>query len=303
MDAENLLKRAEQHIFSTGLEDSGCRLGLANMKYGMAKIHWVQQEMGLESNATFVSAPDMTISRNTNHWKSGFGYGGKLRWGNGQQELMILDLKPNACGMLVGGLESRPASKDLIVQAHRLKRETTHLDGVELEWDLGTSNHFISVFRVEPLTDQLFSPYVFIMHLSGGEMRGDGPWGSGIYWDRSQTLQRKARIFETPFGPLRVLMDEEAVRYYQSFQRADAFARKRRVLAADWLFGEYQLISNDTHQGLIGLNEIVLGSYAVEEDVDQLFPMTLKPDLPAYLHYTYPIILQYEQIASPRHIV
>lgn len=283
MDAEDLLERAEQHIFSTGLEDSGCRLGVANTKYGLAKIHWVQQEMGLEPNATFISAPDMTITRNTNRWKSGFGYGGKLRWGDGQQEWMILDLKPNACGMLVGGLESRPSSKDLIVRAHRLKREVTHLDGVELHWDLGKSNHFIDVFRVEPLTDEHFPPYFFILHFAGSEMRGDGPWGDGIYWDHSQALQRKARVFETPFGPLRILIGEEAVKYYQFFRRVEAFAKKRRILAADWLFGEYKLINNDTHQGLISLNEIVLGSYVVEEGVDKLFPMALRPDLPAYL--------------------
>jgi hypothetical protein len=283
MDQQTLLKRAEGHIFSTGLEDSGTRLGLANMKYGLAKIHWVQHEMGLASSATFISAPDLTITRNANRWKSGFGYGGKLRWGQGDQEVMILDLKPNTCGMLVGGLESLPESRDLIVRAHRLKREATHLDGVELEWDLSKSNHFIDIFRVGSLTDQPFPPYVFIMHFAGGEMRGDGPWGDGIYWDRSQALQRKAQVFETPFGPLRVLTGEQAAEYYQSNQRAEAFSKKRRLLAADWLFDEYELINNDTHQGLIGMNEMVLGSYVVEEGTDKVFPIVLRPDLPAYL--------------------
>ncbi|MEA3344917.1 MAG: hypothetical protein U9Q78_01495 [Chloroflexota bacterium] len=283
MDRKTFLKRAQQHIFSTGLNDSGCRLGLANMKYGLAKIHWVQQEMGLEPNATFISAPDMTITRNTNRWKSGFGYGGKVRWGDGHLEMVILDLKPNTCGMLVGGLKSMPDGKDLIVRAHRLKNEVTHLDDVELEWDLGKSNHFIDLFQVEPLVGQPFPPYAFVLHFAGGEMRSDGPWGEGIYWDFSPTLRRKARVFETPFGPLRVLTGEEAVEYYQSYRRAEAFSKRRRLLAADWLFGEYELINNDTHQGLIGLNEMVLGSYIVEEDVDKVLPIALRPDMPAYL--------------------
>jgi hypothetical protein len=283
VDKETLLKRAEQHIFSTGLDDSGCRLGLANMKYGMAKIHWVQREMGLEPNATFVSAPDMTITRNRNRWRSGFGYGGKLRWGDGQLEVMILDLKPNACGMLFGGMESLPDSRDLIVRAHRLRQEVTHLDDVELEWDLGRSNHFIDLFRVEPLADRPCAPYAFILHFSGSEMRSDGPWGDGIYWDFSPSLGRKAQVFETPFGPLRVLTGPEAVAYYQSYRRVEAFTKRRRLLAADWLFGEYEVINNDCHQGLVGLNEIVLGSYIVEEGAENLFPMALRPDLPAYL--------------------
>jgi hypothetical protein len=44
---DDLLARAEDHIFSTGLRDGGTQLCRANMKYGLAKIHWAQEQFGL----------------------------------------------------------------------------------------------------------------------------------------------------------------------------------------------------------------------------------------------------------------
>jgi hypothetical protein len=78
MNKQQLLERASAHIFSSGLNDSGERLGLANMKYGLAKIHLAQEAFGLKPDATFITAPDVSITRNTHRWESGFGYGGLL---------------------------------------------------------------------------------------------------------------------------------------------------------------------------------------------------------------------------------
>jgi hypothetical protein len=80
----DLLSRAESHIFSTGLNDGGTQLCRANMKYGLAKIHWVQEQFGLKPDATFISTPDMTITRNAARWQSGFGYGVRSAGGMGR---------------------------------------------------------------------------------------------------------------------------------------------------------------------------------------------------------------------------
>ena len=101
-EREELLRRAERHIFATGPRDCGQSLCVVNMKYGLAKIHYLQQQLGLPADATFIGAPDMTVTRNLNRWNSGFGYGGKLTWGDGAQELMILDISPG------GGARARP---------------------------------------------------------------------------------------------------------------------------------------------------------------------------------------------------
>lgn len=282
MDAEVLLHRASDHIFSTGLADSGSRLGVANMRYGLAKIHWVQEQLDVPANATFVSAPDLTVTRNTSRWRSGFGYGGSLTWGDGTLDLMILDAKPNACGMIVGGLESVPDRYELLKRVHVLKRESVEIDGVTIEWDFGKSNHFIDLFRVEPLSDVNLPPYVFMMHFAGGELRAETSHGPGLYWDRSSALRDRMVVHETPFGPLRVLTGDDVYDYFDFYRRVDAFVHKRRRYAADRLFDAYTLLNNETHQGLVHMNQIVLGCYHFT-DSDRLYPIGLRPDISAYL--------------------
>ena len=283
MDRQMLLQRATEHIFSTGLDDSGARLGLANMKYGLAKIHLAQEALGLAPDATFVAAPDLTVTRNRSRWRSGFGYGGRLIWGDGQQEWIPLDLKPNFCGMLAGGLNRLPARDALLQQVQKLQAEELCIDGMPLKWDFGESNHFINVFRVTPLDGSPLLPYAFVIHGSGSELRGETVWGDGLYWDRSERLQRKAELLKTPFGPLRLLTGQAARDYYAFCQRADAFARKRRLLVARRLFDDVTLYNNEAHQGLVSMNDMVLGSYLVSEEGDAVFPLTLRADLPAYL--------------------
>ena len=53
------------------------------------------------------------------------------------------------------------------------------------------------------------------------------------------------------------------------------------MLAAARLFGDYSLISNDSHQALVNMNDILLGCY--EATAGRLFPITLRAELPAFL--------------------
>lgn len=282
MNKQQLLERASAHIFSSGLNDSGERLGLANMKYGLAKIHLAQEAFGLKPDATFITAPDVSITRNTHRWESGFGYGGLLTWGDGQQELIILDLKPNCCGMLVCGLEQVPAQKTLLQRIQALKKKELRIDTIPVHWDFGISNHFITLFNVTPLNESPFLPYALIIHGSGSELRGPNEWGDGLYWDLSEELQRKAEILQTKFGPLRLLTGKAAREYYSYHQRASAFSQKRRLMIAQRLLDDIHLYSNENHQGLASMNEMGLGIYLLR-DPGAVLPITLQPRLPAYL--------------------
>lgn len=282
MNRHELLRRATEHIFSTGLDDSGARLGLANMKYGLAKIHFAQEALGLTADATFIAGPDLTVTRNTNRWKSGFGYGGLVTWGDGQQEWIVLDLKPNCCGMLVGGLNQLPAQNVLLQQVQALKAKELTIDGIPIRWDFGRSNHFFTIFRTTPLDDTPFLPYAFIIHGSGTELRGESEWGHGLYWDQSEELQRKAEILETPFGPLRILTGKAARDYYTFVQEVAAFSKKRRLHVARSLFDDFTPYSNENHQGLAHMNQMELGVYA-GRDAKIPLPVTLQAHLPAYL--------------------
>jgi len=182
MNREEILRNAKNHCFFIGLNDSGAELCKSNTIYGVAGIHYVQHQLGISQNATFIATPDMTITRNASRWKSGFGYGGKVSWGEGDHDFIILNTKPNACGMLVGGLEELPNIEALIKKLHEMERSTTQIDGIEVIWDFYKSNHFIDLFEVKPVTkiDLDLPPYAFIIHGSAGEFKGDNELGFGL---------------------------------------------------------------------------------------------------------------------------
>ncbi len=281
---DDLLARAKAHIFSTGLLDGATHLCKANMKYGLAKIHCVQKQLGLKSDATFISTPDMTISRNVSRWKSGFGYGGKVSWGNGDTELIILNTKPNTCGMLVGGLDRFPESSELVYKLDKLRSRKEEIDGIEIQWDFHLSNHFIDIFWVKPLGEVKFPEYVFIIHSSARELKGDNKKGFGLYYNSSSLLQDMAQMLDTPFGSLYFLTGSQAKEYYEFYRYAEEYSKKKRILAAQSLFGEFELISNEAHQGLVNMNEILLGCHLLHKDKPEcVLPLVLRADIPAYL--------------------
>ena len=284
MNKEGMLRNAKNHCFFIGLNDSGAELCKANTVYGIAGIHYVQNQLDISPNATFISTPDMTITRNVSRWGSGFGYGGKISWGKGDDDLIILNTKPNACGMMVGGLEELPDIESLIKKLHELETSAIELDGVKVSWDFYKSNHFIDVFRVKPVVklEQNLPPYAFIIHGAADELRGDNESGFGIYYDKSEQLREMAERVETPLGEFLILTGSAAKKYFERYQCVENFSKKKRRIAAELLFGKFIEISNETHQGLINMNEIVLGCHYLNNQTT-LFPLTLRADLPAYL--------------------
>jgi hypothetical protein len=288
LSREEILTRASKHIFSTGLDDSAHRLCLENMKYGLAKIHHIQDKLGLEPNATFVGAPDATITRNVRRWSYGFGYGGKLSWGDGSDKLVILDTMPNACGMFVGGIQDLPDMRNLLGRIDQLMSEEEVIDGIDIEWDFAVSNHFIDIYEVKPSTSNqdLHHNYAFIIHGSTPELKGDNDtkFKFGLYEHKSSVLRDLVEILETPFGDIRILTDKAAKKYIEFYEFAASMSMKKRRLAADYLFGDYGEICNHIHQGLLNTNEIALGCHILDSNSDNnIFPMALRADLPAYL--------------------
>ena len=277
------LEIAKKHIFSTGLGDIGSSLCRENMKYGIAKIHWVQEQLGMEANATFISGPDETVTKNKTRWKNGFGYGGKISWGDGTSKVIILDVMPNACGMLVGGLNELPSPRKLIERINEMGTKESYIDDIRVTWDFSKSNHFIDVFKVVRLADINVPDYAFIIHSGTPELKGDNAKGFGLYVHESDILSEMADTIETPFGRSNVILDNDAKEYLRFFHFADNFTKKKRSLAAKMLFEDFEEISNPLHQGLLNYNEIILGAHYIKDEEDLLFPLALRADLPAYL--------------------
>ena len=284
MNKEEYLRQAKDHCFFIGVNDSGAEFCRANSVYGIAGMHCIQNDLGFKPNATFITTPDMTITRNTGRWKSGFGYGGKMSWGNGDNDLIILNVKPNACGMLVGGLDQMPDVESVIKKMHRMGSSSMLMDGINIEWDYYKSNHFIDIFEVKNVakTNVDLPPYAFVIHGSAGEFTRDNESGFGLYLEKSKLLSDMAEKITTPFGDYQILTGNRADEYLTKFKEAENFSIKKRKLAADLLFDSFTEIANVTHQGLINKNEIILGCHHVK-DQSNLYPLMLRGDLPAYL--------------------
>ena len=276
------LQFAAEHIFAMGIPDAATSLCLANMEYGLAKLHYAQEQLGLPQRALFIGTPDMTITRNTGRWKAGFGYGGKIVWGRPEDEFLVLDVKPNTCGMLVGGLDTRPDLAVLTERLHALNDARLELDGVPLVWDLSEGNHFVDVFEVEVREAGLaLPPYAFVVHAAGAELRKASEHGPGLYWDAANGQKAGFEVIATPWGALHVMTGSAARNYLAFYDRAEDFAARRRHLAAERLFGEFAVIANVNHQGLRGINQILLGC---QDSVGgHLCPIMLRADLPGYL--------------------
>ncbi|MHA2224670.1 MAG: hypothetical protein ACXAC8_05675 [Candidatus Hodarchaeales archaeon] len=291
-----LLERSKKFIFSTALDDSASRLCRLNFRYGLAKMHLVQEQLGLVPTATFIAAPDCTITRNLQRWRNGIGYGGKITWGDGTEPLIFIDTMPNACGMLVGSLEEIPDPIELIQKVHEMNENSgkIKIEGVPIHWNFGSGNHFINVFEViqNPAVSASadLPPYSFITHSSPSELRSDNnPREMGFYHHMSENLQQMAETLETPFGNIHYVVGNEAYKFYEFFLWADMIGAERRELAGKLLFGDdFRVITNKTHQGMVHMNEIALGTHVFNNPDHQLFPLTLRSDLPCYLLKGFP---------------
>ncbi len=296
MSRGKLLERAKKFIFSTALADSASKLSRLNFRYGLAKMHLVQEHLGMNPTATFIAAPDCTITRNLQRWRNGIGYGGKVTWGDGTDPLIFIDTMPNACGMLVGTLDAIPDPIELIQRVHDMNARSgeIRIEGVPIHWNFGSGNHFINVFEVFPnpaVGDSADLPqYSFITHSSPSELKSDNnPRELGLYYHLSKNLQEISKTLETPFGSINYVVDNGAYKYLEFFHWADRIGAERRKVAGKLLFDDFEVITNKTHQGLVHMNEVALGTHVFStKNGTDLYPLTLRSDLPCYLMKGFP---------------
>jgi len=284
-DDQKALHRAREHCFLAGVGDVGEQLCAANMPFGIAKIQYVQSALGLPRDATFVGAPDATVTRNTNRWGQGFGYGGRIQWSG---DFAVLDIKSNHCGMIAAALDEAPPQAEIEERARKLRAEPLVVDGIEVEFDLTEGNHFLDLCEVrETYSDAAPKTKTYaIIHSSGHEHRAKSPKGPGIYWDASEELGKMMETRETPWGPIYILRDQKARDFYEAYSWCQDWSLKRREAIARALLGPLEVVCNRTHQGQLAMNDCILGCYWFDDaDLErgQLFPLTLGPDLPAYL--------------------
>ncbi len=281
---KELLERAALRCFFFDLDDAAARLCRANMPFGMARILFLQESLGMAPDACWISTPDSTVTRNLDRWRSGFGYGGAATWSG---DLMPLELKPNFCGMLVAGLLSLPDVTALRLRIERIAETTLDVRGVPVHWDMHRGNHFINLYEVSDPAVTSGHPYVVVMHSSGSELRGPGPMGPGLYLSPSDdpgALWSMATVMETPFGEVPYLTGERAALFHRYCEMVESFSRARREAYARAILGEdVPILFNEMHQGMDGPNRMLLGAYRTSRQGLSWVPVTLRADLPAFL--------------------
>lgn len=274
LSAKECLALAQSHVTGLSLDDLGSRLGKANLPFGLAKMLWAQQELGVPMDAAFHVTADFAITRNRTRWKQGFAYGGLVTWSG---HFMVLDLKPNACGMLVGGLPQLPDLTSWPPDPSNGPIKVP-VEGEMAEWDFETSNHFFQVYRAQwgHLHNAHQPPYVFIIHGSGDEHR------HLLYYDRDDFAYAAAvQVMQTPWGPLHLLVGKDAEVYYNSYWEAERFARLRREAFARFVLGQFVNLTHSVHQGIVAPGKMALGSQLAVSGA--VYPFAQQERLPAYL--------------------
>lgn len=287
LSKKELLKRAEDYLFSAGLNDGASSLCKQNVRYGLAQFQYIQEKYGFEPKASFITSPDETISKNKFRWRSGIGYGGRLNWGKGSDKLIFLNVKPNCCGILVGGLYKKPDPREIIRMIYDTQELELYEQEVLMDWDYGISNHFINCYETKNLSELDLPPYLFMVHGSAPEFRDDSN-GLGLYIDHSSVLKDMAIQEETPFGTQYILLDSNAKQYLQFHHKVLRFSSKKREILADIIFDQdFELICNQPHQFLKDFNNMFLGCNCTDTECSiiksNIFPIALKADIAAYL--------------------
>lgn len=284
LEPRELLECAASHIITEpSVPDSATELAAINLRYGLAKIHWVQKALGHSADAVFVAAPDMTTPRQITKWNWGLAVGGTLCWGDGDRELVFLDLQVSTSAALVGGLNDEPDLRQLVSRVHRLRRKPPTIMGVESDWGLDSGNRFLNAYRVCHATDHSLQPYVFILHGGDAEVKRPSKLGIGLDYEKSRPLRDLMRLLETPLGQVRVLTGQAARDFHAMYLRYEQYSKEKLLTTAEEILGRFQPISCEVHHGFADMNTAVLACYRFKSGQGTLYPITLSPDLPAYL--------------------
>jgi hypothetical protein len=274
MDKKGLIDEATRRIFSLGPRDLASALAYENMRYGLGKMIYAADSLDISC----VFGPDATITRNIERWNSGFGYGAVIKWP--KSGLAFPEIKPNACGMLLARIESIPSREEIINKISELNSSKIYLDGVEIKPDFGHGNHFFEFYSVlessPEISGQIDKEHYYVL------LHGSAPERKDLIYNHVNNGSR----MQTPLGKVAVLDGGEAKDYYSNWKKLEDFSIRRREFILKQVLGEYEVVSNLTHQGLFAENEIRLGCYDSMQKTGKgktLFPVALRWDMPVYI--------------------
>ncbi|MEM8996660.1 MAG: hypothetical protein AAGF23_17880 [Acidobacteriota bacterium] len=269
---EDLLIEARRRIHLPTHADVSARIAAANLSYGLARVLAAVRTLVPDADVSYRASPDFTITRTVKRWKGGFAYGGETVLETGGVEVVIPELRPNACGTLVGRLEKPITTDQMIRRASALRAEST-----DMVWDYSRRNHFINLYFSRERGEQ-----VFVIHGCPARIRLDTEDGPGI--DANKSAYWKSHIEEvpSPLGGLGVLVGENARRFWTNFRRCELLSLADRTATAERIFGPFEEVQNVSHVGMSSPCSYYHGCH-VDGAPGSLYPVLTKPGAPVYL--------------------
>ena len=267
------VKCAERYLFSLGVGDVAEEVGGVNATLFLAKIHYIQEQLGCERHAMVIGAPDFTFQTSAQKFRNAVPEGAKIIWGDDKYEFIPGEIDVDFCGMLVAGVEGDPGIVEVLDKLYELKEDDLYIGNLKIRLEnFGPGSHFLNIYRVDDHEALNLPEKLTILHTSSDEMRDP----------LRDFVQTKAEKMWTPFGSSYVLQGSDAREYERRCRDAVEFAKVKRELLFKKIFGAGEIIANHSHYELKGLNRAVIGCTTIDR-AGELHVMASSDGLPAYL--------------------
>ena len=247
--------------------DITMQVALANLAHGLLKVHYALAATG-GGDAFFLPTSDFSTTRNPARWRAGFSYGGIFVW-QSSRPIVFPELRPNACGVLLGRQEGSFDWRSLSMRIREARKIFAD------DWDYNKSNHFLGLYKHN-------SESYFLLH--GGTKstkRILGMFECASVKPRPKILTARHCI-KTPYGHICTLQDDNAIEYYSTFKECEKRIKNSREALASFLFPSSTILFHETHQGLISPTTMALGAYVFHRQEEQI-PFMIAPGEPIFL--------------------
>lgn len=271
-----LLAEARSQIHLPDELDTAGRIAAANLAFGLARLQNALGTLHPGARTTFTGSPDFTITRTVQRWRGGFAYGGILTLEPAGLGVVIPELRPNACGTLVGRLTG-PAAGTMTAEALIERASKVRAESADAVWDYSRRNHFINLYRDSESGEQYF-----IVHGCPARIRFDSAHGPGLDYRRSEHWQPRIETVATPLGTLDLLVGADAESFWRNFLRCEALSIADRQHTAERIFGDFEVVQNTSHVGMAGRDAYYYGCH-VNCPPGTLYPVLTRPGAPAFL--------------------
>jgi hypothetical protein len=267
-----LLLMASERIILPAQVDAAALVASYNLQFGVGRLLHAVRTIARDADVRFTASVDLTVTRSPARWGSGFSYGGLLELLISGTKIVAPEIRPNTCGVLVGALRTQMTPADLVQRIVAVSSQFP--PGV---WDYSRRNHFVNVYRCIETGQQ-----IFFLHGCPEMLRLDGQDRPGLYLEHSPYWRSRLHRVHTPLGEAGLLIDDVAEEYWETYQQSDALSRCDRMKTATEIFGDFDLICNETHEGMASNSSYLLGCH-VASSPTALYPLMTSLGKPAYL--------------------